>query len=341
VNEANSLGRPVCCCCDHTIMSTLPEPPKDTENGVSAALSMQLAAESMAAQYATCVNGHQMHAICFSRLITAALPCPSCNEPLIAPPVAHLGGGDEDCCACGGNGRQDPDNNAVEDVQLNTRLDYMAMSGLCFDDEDEFGRPSEGTEDGVSGGRDGLDDLRQCPGCSLGPVFNTDCDDLNHHHGECQKCGARVLSPIDTEKVVAERLAVQRSEGRVAISELDSDNSDKELSVVEALPDCKVCLSQGIASKVWYNGCMGCGMSFASIPWGSLPPYEPPLEMYGDSSTSKVRIPRRRTYIDRVRRERRAVRLVAALEEQLQDELVLLLHEKQAIVDEQRRSASR
>eukprot|EP00957_Ditylum_brightwellii_P203791 15336232-Ditylum_brightwellii.AAC.1 len=109
-------------------MSTLPEPPKDTENGVSAALSMQLAAESMAAQYATCVNGHQMHAICFSRLITAALPCPSCNEPLIAPPVAHLGGRDEDCCAGGGNGRQDPDNNAVEDVQLNTRLDYMAMS---------------------------------------------------------------------------------------------------------------------------------------------------------------------------------------------------------------------
>eukprot|EP00957_Ditylum_brightwellii_P051900 3936462-Ditylum_brightwellii.AAC.2 len=63
------------------------------------------------------------------------------------------------------------------------------------------------------------------------------------------------------------------------LKDSENDESNNKLSVLDVLPDCNVCISQGITSKVPFNGCMGCGMSFSLIAWNTLPPYGPPPGM--------------------------------------------------------------
>lgn len=270
----------------------------------------------------------------------AARPCPARAEPLVVPPVVRRGGGEDECGGGGGG-----DGGAEEgDAQLEARLDFLAMCGLQFDEEDEYGRPLEAQDDGGIGEVDLLSDMRQCPRCNLGPLYNENCSDMSTHHGECQSCEVRLCSRQKLDQMVADRLVAQREVHRkksdqndLGVSEADDSSG---LSVLAAVPNCRACLSRGLTSKVWYNGCMGCGLSFTSTPWHSLPPYEPPLEMYEAAGLNAVRIPRRRAYLDRVRRERRAARSVAVLAEQLQDQIVAFLHNKRALADEQRRKAT-
>lgn len=347
---ADALGHPVCCCCDSMVLSAKLKPPCEAASGNGASFVEHMA-ESIAEQHATCVNGHAMHAACFLRLVMAARPCPECMEPLVAPPVVS-GNGEGQCCADGGGGGGGGGRVLAVggDALLDARLDFMAMLGLRFDDEDEYGRPLSAADAEDGGGqnslKDPLSDLRQCPSCHLGPLHNEDCSDLNYHHGECQMCGVRLCSRQQLDSLVADSLETQRKDREKKMEEKSEgggeDDDSNELSVLEAVPNCAACMSQGVKSKVWYNGCMGCGLSFSSLPWESLPPYEPPLDMYraGSSMTGDLRIPHRRAFLERVRRERRVARSVAALAEQLHEETVSLLHETRALADEQRRKAT-
>uniref|UniRef100_A0A7S4K8L7 RING-type E3 ubiquitin transferase n=1 Tax=Odontella aurita TaxID=265563 RepID=A0A7S4K8L7_9STRA len=338
-HAAVALGHPVCCFCKSMVESASLKPPQPADD--SGIVSVSLAAESLAEQHASCVNGHIMHASCFMELVAFAQPCPACNEPLVAPPVVKRTEGENDCCA--GGDRGDVVGGTEDNARLDARLDFMALCGLRFDDEDEYGQllREEAADGGEFGGGDPLSDLRGCPGCKQGPLYNENCFDLNTHHGECQKCQLRLCSREELDRMVADRLAARRADHKKRSKESMGTEAEeeRELSVIEAVPDCLACLSQGIKSKVWYNGCMGCGMAFSSLSWDSLPPYESPLEMYegGGCGKTVTLVPRRRAFLERVRRERRAARSVAILTEQLIDDVVALLHEERALADERRR----
>jgi hypothetical protein len=348
VAAAKAQSKVCCACCGGTVFS------KDRVT-LKEEKALALAAEEAAEKHATCVNGHFLHSLCFLGLLAfapeQALPsssssgsssscwasgswagslmpvCPTCAEPLAAPPVekvvrrpaaAAADGQQADDTDCGGGGGAGGGGGGESAVEAATEhyLDALAVRGREFADE------QTSTADRSAAERL-LDNARQCPACSAGPVVNPNCADLDYHNGQCPKCSTRVANKAALNSAVA--------------------NRKPGVSVTAAVPFCVHCATNGGGRvQVLYNGCWRCGFSFKG-GWSTLPPFDDSKdggawkEARGVQVRTEGHLSDRAIFLRNVRRNRAATRAVAGLTAEVAGLALLLGHDTRAIEDEKRR----
>lgn len=201
--------------------------------------------------FASCVKGHVFHARCLTGLMLDGKCCPvdGCNERLFLPSVTRVNNDDETCCGGASN------DSGAEDEALQAALDFAGHSSTYED------RIAEGATVATS---TGTDQLKMCPNCFAGPLFNRECSDMAAHHGQCveralngSQCGPCTEDDGDF-RANASDIAARMAQ------------VSKTVSVADVLPRCPKhnCI-------VMFNGCMSCGHLFTDINWNELPEWNP------------------------------------------------------------------
>lgn len=200
--------------------------------------------------FASCVRGHIFHARCMQGLIIDGKCCPvdGCNERLFLPSVTRINDDDETCC---GGTRNESEG---EDEALQAALDFAGHSAVMED------RVAEGATIATSSG---TDQLKMCPNCFAGPLFNKECSDMEAHHGQCVE---RALNGGQCEPCTDEG-DYRATSSDIAARMAQVSNT---VSVTSVLPRCPKhnCI-------VMFNGCMSCGHLFTNINWNDLPDWNP------------------------------------------------------------------
>jgi hypothetical protein len=239
---------------------------------------------------ASCLHGHFLHASCFQRALVEGQGCPACAEPFWVPRVERRrlpgAAADDDCGGGGGGGGEAAAlaaAAAVEALAAETRGRGGAMPLQL-----------------------GGHQLKMCPSCSAGPLLNENCADLKAHHGQCPRCGNKI---INADAAIAAALASLGRGGKATVG-----------SVLPACPNasCK-------GAKVFFNGCQACGHLFAldgRSEWHALPAWDP------DAAAA----------LNMDDQARKAARLLAA---QVRSEAAYLAHERQALAEAANEAAGR
>jgi len=191
--------------------------------------------------FASCARGHLLHARCFQDALLAGrcCPAPTCTEPLWVPKVRQLQRDDETCC--GGNA-------STEDRTAETELvDFSAVARAAEEAEDTLNE-----QNSISG----LGELKMCPACCSGPIFNQDCADMMSHHGQCS------VAAVGGGQC---RFRATASDIATRMIEVSSTKT-----VVDVLPKCPT-----HKVIVMFNGCMACGRLFTDHSWNKLPKWDP------------------------------------------------------------------
>jgi len=191
--------------------------------------------------FASCARGHLLHARCLQEaLVTGSrCPAPGCMEQLFLPKVTREINDDDDTC-CGGGG----DNHEMEALRAASEL--TGHSALLA------ARVAEGVADNnITDEALSRNDLKMCPMCCAGPLFNQECSDMSAHHGQCsvRALGGRSASTCSPN---GRDFRVSASELAAKMTQVSSTRT-----VADLLPRCEThnCL-------VMFNGCMACGHLF-------------------------------------------------------------------------------
>ena len=145
--------------------------------------------------FASCVRGHLLHAHCFQRALLEGAGCPVCPEPLFVPRVERTDRADDDCrdvvedgtasansssSSGGGGGGGGPISReartgsaAADALQAARAVESEAAAMLAPSSGKENGGGSVTSIRSVAGKQ-----LRMCPSCCAGPLFNENCSDM-------------------------------------------------------------------------------------------------------------------------------------------------------------------
>jgi len=250
--------------------------------------------EDFSLGFASCARGHPCHARCFQAALLAGQTCPAdgCLEPLWVPSVTRVNNDDEDAChgeTASARAEAAAPAAASElaghDALVNERV---ASSGAATSEE-------------WSGA--GFRELKMCPLCCTGPIFNQDCDDMSAHHGDC---AVAVLGRQEATHCLPNGRIFRVSASEIA-ARVTGISATK--SVIDVLPRCDKhnCV-------VMFNGCTGCGHLFTDIHSHHMPDWDPTA----------------RATLEVNKKARNAVRL---LTEQVRKEAAMLQFERDALKD--------
>lgn len=206
--------------------------------------------------FASCARGHLLHSRCLQGALLEGRHCPApgCMEPLWVPSVTRTGNGDDDATCCGEGSDVDAESEALQ-----------AASELAGHAALVAARASEGIE---MADREfslaGLRELKMCPVCCFGPLFNENCSDMMTHHGECSivALGGR---GSDRDCTPSGKYRASASEIAASLTQISETRS-----VADVLPRCK---THNVL--VMFNGCMSCGHLFTDTDWYDLPKWDP------------------------------------------------------------------
>lgn len=240
--------------------------------------------------FASCARGHLLHARCLQGALLAGRCCPAagCMEPLWVPSVTRTRNDDDDtCCAQAGG--------LAEAEALQAASELAGHAAIVAAREDGSGRRE----------RDftlaGLRELKMCPVCCAGPLFNENCSDMQAHHGECStsaldgRGSSQSCTPEGAFRVSASDIAARMTQ-----------ISDSR-SVADVLPRCE---THNVL--VMFNGCMACGHLFTDTSWDDMPSWDPSAK----------------SLLELDKKKRNAARLLA---EQVRTEAALLQFERDAL----------
>lgn len=194
--------------------------------------------EPSVSKFASCVKGHLLHARCFQEALLGGKCCPvvGCNEPLWVPKVRRLKSDVDTCCDDG-----ETTGNDGETIEL-AGAEAVARA------REEHGDVTYPIEL----------ELKMCPSCCSGPLFNQNCNDMKAHHGQCvhHAFGNDGESPCyycaDVNDIASSLLQL---------------SDDKK--VVDVLPKCPT-----HNSVIMFCGCMVCGQLFTDSSWSDLPKWD-------------------------------------------------------------------
>lgn len=207
-----------------------------------------------AVSFASCARGHLLHARCLQGALLAGrcCPAPGCTEPLWVPRVRQQRTEEEDAC-CGG------ENNTGETQAVAEAL--RTANELAGHAELVSARHADRREE-VPFSSAGLGDMKMCPICCAGPLFNNNCSDMQTHHGECSAYSFGSTHESCTPQGTFRASASDIAERLMRVS--------ATTTVADVLPQCpkhKV--------LVIFNGCLSCGHLFTDTSWNDLPKYDP------------------------------------------------------------------
>jgi hypothetical protein len=198
-----------------------------------------------ASGFASCTRGHLLHARCFQGALLAGhnCPAPGCTEPLWVPKVRKERRAEDACCGANAN-----EQNAEAIRDLGELVGHSALLRARNEATAAYGHDIT-----ISG----VKELKMCPVCYSGPLFNENCDDMEEHHGQCV-----VGAFAETESC-----SFQASASDIA-SKLMQLSATK--TVADVLPKCPT-----HNALVMFSGCMVCGHLFTDTDWGDLPKWDP------------------------------------------------------------------
>eukprot|EP00980_Cylindrotheca_fusiformis_P018185 scaffold5887_cov122-Cylindrotheca_fusiformis.AAC.14 len=228
--------------------------------------------------FASCVKGHLLHARCFQEALLGGqcCPVPGCHEPLWVPQVRRLRRDEETCCR---NEGKDADDEASD-----FELGGGEAVARARQDHGNVSYPIS-------------QELKMCPTCCSGPLFNSNCNDMQAHHGQCAH-GA--LGEGDSCSFY-----VDFNEIAACLLQLSGDKK-----VADVLPKCPEhkCV-------IMFSGCMACGHLFTDMSWSELPKWD---------ATAK-------TMLNLEKQKRKAA---TSLVSEITREAALLAYEREVLADE-------
>jgi len=197
--------------------------------------------------FASCLRGHLLHARCFQGALLAGHKCPvaGCTESLWFPKVKYQQQDETTCC---GGDIADDDASVMQDMnELVGHSELMEARGDTGNlDENDV---------------EGLIELKMCPVCCSGPMFNTNCGDMMAHHGHCS---VKAIKGRGSDGACLEDGNDFRvSAHDIALKLLKMKSTQ---TVADVLPKCPT-----HKSLVMFNGCMNCGHLFTDTSWDDMP----------------------------------------------------------------------
>jgi len=239
--------------------------------------------------FPSCARGHVFHARCFQEALVSGSRCPApgCTEQLFFPSVTRVRNDDDSCCASR--------NNTEEMAALQVASELSGHAELLE------ARNTEGVI--AAGSRDltlsGINNLKMCPVCCAGPLFNQECSDMQAHHGQCAVAALR----NDSRNCTPDGL--YSASGSEIAARMTLVSATK--SVADLLPRCPT-----HKVIVMFNGCMACGHLFTDTSWDDMPKWNPNA----------------RLFLELDKKRRNAARL---LTEQVRTEAAMLQFERDAL----------
>eukprot|EP01083_Nonionella_stella_P026216 72133_1 len=148
------------------------------------------------------------------------------------------------------------------------------------------------------------EELKMCPMCCSGPLFNQECSDMSAHHGQCSVKALRGGSRGGRENLPCTPQGDFRATASEIAARMTQVSATK--TVASLLPRCET-----HDVLVMFNGCMACGHLFTDTDWNEMPKWNP----------------KARSYLELDKKRRNAARL---LTEQIRTEAALLQFERDA-----------
>jgi len=242
--------------------------------------------------FASCVRGHLLHARCLQDIMLAGSRCPApgCMEQMFLPGVTPICGNDDTtCCGRQTNSAEIEALQAVSELAGHEALLKAQAVGLHNSPAQELRTLGD-------------HELKMCPVCFAGPLFNEECSDMEAHHGHCAVMALRE----DHQEPCTPDGDFWASASEISARMTKVSNTK---SVADLLPRCE---THNVL--VMFNGCMDCGHLFTDIDWDDIPTW--------DSSARDV------LHIDKKRRN--AIQL---LTEQVRTQASMLQYERDALLE--------
>lgn len=204
--------------------------------------------------FPSCLKGHLLHGRCFQGAILSGQSCPApgCNEPLWQPQVRLLRSSDGACCGQSGTERMAVDGEELSRQMANARPSHEAAVEA----------------NNIRSAVGGEIELKMCPCCFAGPLYNIECEDMARHHGQCSTAA---LSSSGCG------YSATRAEISSALAQMTATQT-----VADVLPKCPT-----HKRGVMFNGCMSCGHLFTGIYWPSMPKWDANAQAFISLETKK------------------------------------------------------